>query len=118
MELDPVHEGVISDRTGMRGALAQGLEVNFAGSPDVLGGDGGEGKKFDQVYFDLTRPDPVAASLANPRLLPQPDRKRDVSGQDVIAQLRAELHTPDATWISEGTGGAGRYLDLRRDRWG
>jgi hypothetical protein len=33
-------------------------------------------------------------------LLPQSDGERDVSAQDVVAQLATELHAPDASWIA------------------
>ena len=80
----------------MRGALAQRLTVGLAGPSDVLAGDRRERDKLDGVDLDLTGPDPVAAALLDPWPLPQPDRERDVSGQDVVAQLTAELHVPDA----------------------
>jgi hypothetical protein len=35
--------------------------------------------------------------LLDSRALPQSDRQRDVSGQNVVAQLAAELHIGDAS---------------------
>ena len=96
MELDPVDEGVIVDRPRVRGAVAQGLAVGLAGTPDVCLGDRGERDELDRVNLDQTEADPVAAALPDLRPLPEPDRQRDIAGQDVIAQLAAELHTPDA----------------------
>ena len=93
MELDPVDEGVLVDRPRVRGAVAQGLAVGLAGSPDVRLGDRRERDKLDGVDLDLTGADPVAAALPDLWPLPQPDRQRDIAGQDVIAQLAAELHT-------------------------
>jgi hypothetical protein len=98
MELDPVDEGVLVDRPGVRGALAQSLAVGLAGLPDVCLGDRRERDKLDGVDLDQAGADPVAAALLDLWPLPQPNRQRDVAGQDVIAQLAAELHGPDASW--------------------
>ena len=98
MELDPVDERVLVDRPRVRGAVAQGLAVGLAGSPDVRLGDRRERDKLDGVDLDQTGADPVAPALLDLWPLPQPDRQRDIAGQDVIAQLAAELHTPDASW--------------------
>ena len=106
MELDPVHERVLVDRPRVRGAVAQGLAVGLAGAPDVLLGDRRERNELDGVDLDLTEPDPVAAALLDLWPLPQPDRQRDVAAQDVVAQLAAELHAPDASVRS--AAGAGR----------
>src|SRR3954453_19449930 len=92
MELDPVHQGVLVDRSRVRGALAQGLAVGLAGSPDVRLGDRRERDKLDGVDFDHAETNPVAAALLDVRPLPEADRQRDVASQDVIAQLAAELH--------------------------
>ena len=73
-------------------AAAQGLAVHLAGSPDVRLGNRRERDKLDGVDLDQTGPDPVAATLLDLWPLPQPDRQRDIAGQDVIAQLAAELH--------------------------
>jgi hypothetical protein len=72
--------------------------VGFARSSDVLVCDRRERNKLDGIDLDLTRADAVAAALLDPRPLPQSDRERDVSGQNVAAQLAAELHTRDAGW--------------------
>ena len=82
----------------MRGALAKRLTVGLAGLSDLFARDRRERDKLDGVDLDLTGPDPVAAALLDPWLLPQSDRERDVSGQDVVAQLAAELHVRDANW--------------------
>src|SRR4051812_27577871 len=92
MELDPVDEGVLVDRPRVRGAGAQGLAIGLAGLPDIRLGDRRERDELDRVDLDQTGPDPVAAALLDLRPLPQPDRQRDVAGQDVVAQLTAELH--------------------------
>src|SRR5690348_11730854 len=97
MELDPVDEGVLVDRPGVRGAVAQGLAVGLAGQGDVRLGDRREGDKLAGVDFDQAGANPVATALPDLWPLPQPDRQRDVAGQDVIAQLAAELHTRDAS---------------------
>jgi hypothetical protein len=98
MELDPVDEGVLVDRPRVRGAASQGLAVGLAGAPDVRLGDRSERNELDGVDLDQTRADPVAATLLDLWPLPQPDRQRDIAGQDVIAQLTTELHAPDASW--------------------
>jgi hypothetical protein len=48
--------------------------------------------QLDAVHLDQTEADPVAAAPLDLRPLPQPDRQHDIAGQDVIAQLVAELH--------------------------
>ncbi|MGO9971324.1 MAG: hypothetical protein ACLP01_00540 [Solirubrobacteraceae bacterium] len=98
MELDSVNERVLVDRPGVRGALAQRLAVGLAGSSDVLRGDSRERDKLNGVDLNLTGADPVAAALLDPWPLPQSNRERDVSGQDVVAQLTAEIHTRNAIW--------------------
>jgi hypothetical protein len=93
VELDPVDEGVLVDRPRVCGAVAQGLAVGFAGSPDVRLGDRRERDKLDGVDLDQTGADSVTAALLDLWPLPQPDRQRDIASQDVIAQLAAEFHT-------------------------
>jgi hypothetical protein len=97
MELDPVDERVLVHRPSMRGALAQALAVGLTGSPDIRLGDRRERDELDGVDLDQAGADPVAAALLDLWPLPQPDRDGDVAGQDVVAQLAAELHTPDAS---------------------
>ena len=97
MELDPVDEGVLVDRPSVRGALAQGLAVGLAGLPDVRLGDRRKRDKLDGIDLDQTGADPVTAALLDLWPLPQPDRHGDVASQDVIAQLAAELHSPDVS---------------------
>src|SRR6185436_16088728 len=97
VELDPVHERVLVDRPGVRGAVTQGLAVGLTGAPDVLLGDRRERDELDRVDLDHAEPDAVAPALLDLRPLPQPDRQRDVAAQDIVAQLAAELHTPDAS---------------------
>src|SRR4051812_30028594 len=97
MELDPVDEGVLVDRPRVGGAVAQGLAVGLAGQSDVRLGDRRERDKLDGVDLDQAGADPVAAPLLDLWPLPEPDRERDIAGQDVIAQLAAELHIRDAS---------------------
>ena len=92
MQLDPVDERLLADRPRVRGAPAQALAVELAGAPDVRLGDRGERDQLDGIDLDQTGPDPVAATLLDLRPLPEPDRHRDLAGQDVVAQLAAELH--------------------------
>jgi hypothetical protein len=97
VELDPVDERVLVDRARVRGAVAQRLAVGLAGPPDIRLGDRREWDQLDGVYLDQARADPVAAALLDLKPLPQPDRQRDLAGQDRIAQLATELHGPDAS---------------------
>jgi hypothetical protein len=69
VELDPVDERVVVDRSGVRGALAQRLAVGLAGSPDVFPGDRRERDTFNRIDLDLTQADAVATALFDPRLL-------------------------------------------------
>src|ERR1700761_2701822 len=99
----------------MGGPPAQRLTVGLTGLSNVLGSDRREREKLDGVDLYLTGADPVAATALDPRPLPQPDRKRDVSGQDVVAQLRAELHarSPSAhEELEPGAPGAATAADL------
>jgi hypothetical protein len=75
------------DRFGVCGALAQYLAVRLAGFSDVLPGDRREWDELDAVDLDLTGAYLVAAALLEPGPLPQSDRERDVSSQEVVAQL-------------------------------
>ena len=100
MELNPIDERVLVDRPGVRGTPAQRLAVGLAGSSNVLRGDRRERDKLDGIDLDLTGADPVAAALLDTWLLPQSDGERDVSAEDVVAQLATELHAPDASWIA------------------
>ena len=97
MKLNAIDERVLLDRSGVRGAPAQRLPVGLTGSSDVLPRDRREGNTLNRVDLDLTRADPVATALPDQRPPPQPNRERDVSGQNVAAQLATELHTRDAT---------------------
>ncbi len=98
MELNAIDKRVLVDRARVRGALSQRVAVGFAGSADVMRGDRRERDQLDGVDLDLTETDSVAAALLDPWPLPQANRKRDVSGQDVGSQLAAELHSRDASW--------------------
>jgi hypothetical protein len=97
VEFNSIDERVLVDRPSVRCAAAQRLAVGFARSSDVLAGDRREGHELEGVDLDLTGADPLAAALLDPRPLPQSNRERDVSGQNVAAQLAAELHTRDAS---------------------
>jgi hypothetical protein len=97
VEFNSINERFLGDRPSVRGAPAQCLAVGFARASDIDAGDLSERDKLDSVDLDLTGPDSVAAALLDLRPLPQSDRERDVSGQNVVAQLAAELHTQDAS---------------------
>src|SRR3954468_8670277 len=93
MQLDAVDEGVLVDRSRVRGAVAQGLAVGLAGQANVPLGDRGERDELDRVHLNQPRTDAVAAALLDLWPLPQPDRQGDIAPQDGIAQVAAELHT-------------------------
>jgi hypothetical protein len=105
VELNSIDERVLIDRPGVRGALAQCLAVGFAGSSDVLRGDRCEWDKLDGIDLDLAGADPVAATLLDPWLLPKSNGERDVTGEDVVAQLTAELHARHASDVSDRARG-------------
>jgi hypothetical protein len=92
VKLNSINQRVLVNRPGVRGALAHRLAVRLAGPSDVPLSDRRERDKLDGVDLDLTESNPVAAALLDPWALPQPDGERDVSCQDVVAQLTAELH--------------------------
>ena len=98
MKLNAVDKRVLLNRPGVRGALSQRLAVGLAGSSDVLPGDRRERDKLNRVDLDLTKANPVATALLDLWPLPQSDRERDVSGQNVAAQLAAELHARDVSF--------------------
>ena len=100
MELNSIDERVLVDRPRVCGTLAQRLEVGLAGSSDVARGDRRERDELDGIDLDLARADPVAATLLDPWPLPQSNGERDVTGQDVVAQLGAELHARDASYVA------------------
>jgi hypothetical protein len=97
VEFDSVNERVLVYGSSVRGALAQCLTVELAGTSDIVLGDSREWDELDGIDLDLTLTDPITAALPHLRPGPQPDRERDVSSQDVIAQLAAELHTMNAS---------------------
>jgi hypothetical protein len=92
VELDPVQQGVGTDGTRVSGSSAKGLGIGFPGESQVRLVDRGERDQLDRVDLDLTGADPIAATGLDFRSLPQPERHRDVAGQDVGAQFLAELH--------------------------
>src|SRR3954468_10734792 len=59
-----------------------------------------------------------APALLDLRPLPEPDRQRDVAGQDVVAQLAAELHLADASCRASGRQRASRAGAVRHLRRG
>lgn len=112
MELNPVDERVLVDRPGVRGPLAQRLAVGLTGASHILFGNGRERDKLDGVDLDLAKTDPVAAALPNPGPLPQADREGDVSRQDVVAQLAAEVHIGDASAPPGSDLGCGKIAPI------
>ena len=98
VKLDPVDERVLVDRPGVCGALAQRLAVGLTGSPDVTSGDRRERDELDRVDLNFTQTNAVTTARLDPGPLPESDRQRDVSGEDVVAQLAAEVHAQDASW--------------------
>src|SRR3984957_5735669 len=94
MELDPVQQGVISDRAGVRGPPAQCFPVLLPGPADVVGGDGRERHQLHARHLDLRGADRVPAALLDLGTAPQPERHRDVARHHRVAQFPAELHRP------------------------
>lgn len=95
MKLDAIYERVLIDRSGVRGTLSQRLAVDLAGPWHVRCGDRGEWNQLHGVDLNLARANPVMAARLDLRPFPQTDRERDISRQNVIAQLAAELHRRD-----------------------
>jgi hypothetical protein len=101
VELNSIDERVLIDWPGVGGTLAQRLAIGLAGSSHVLSGDRRERQKLDGIDLDLTGAHPVAATLLDPWLLPESNGERDVTGQDVVAQLAAELHARHASYVAQ-----------------
>jgi hypothetical protein len=53
MELDPVHQRLVCDRSGVCGPPPQRLTVGLSGSRDILRRHCGEGEQLDGVDLDL-----------------------------------------------------------------
>lgn len=94
VELDPVHEGVVVNRARVRGTTLQGLQIDFAGAPEVVGIDGGERDQLYRLDLDHAQSDRVLMSRDDLRRAPQPEGHRDHPRQDVLSQLPTELHPP------------------------
>lgn len=131
VELDPVDQGVVGNRTGVRCPLAKRLQIRLTGLPDVRRSHRAEWDQFDRVDLDRGRPDRVPAARPHPRPLPQPERNGDVARYDVVAQLPAKLHhsrvkiAPNnlsrvSAWypdrVTEGCAGAAA-ADRRKQEW-
>src|SRR4051812_4487337 len=95
VELDPVHERVVVDGAGVRGAGAHGLEVGLTAPPDVGRGDGAERHQLHLVDLDRAGSDPVAAPDLRLRPRPESVRERDRAVEHRVPQLGAEVHACD-----------------------
>lgn len=80
VELDPVEQCVVPDGTGVSGSAAQRFEVGFTSAKQLGLVDRGERNELDRIYFDLSAPDPIAATDLDLGSAPQPERDRHVTG--------------------------------------
>ena len=120
MKLDPIHQCALVDRAGMRGTLTQRLAVGLAGPSHVGRGHCGERDQLDCIDLDLTRADSITTTGLHLRLLPEPDRERDISRQNVIARSRlnstAVTLPAERTEAFRGVSSRGRPLGRCRAR--
>ena len=72
----------------MRGPPAERLAVGLAGESHVLRSDRRERDKLDRVNLDLTEADAVPAARLYPGPLPEPNRERNVAGEDIAPVIR------------------------------
>jgi hypothetical protein len=92
MELEPIQQCVLTDRSGMGGPSSKRVEVHFAGASDISGSDGSERHQLDGVDHDRPCTDAVTTARLRLWTTPETERDGDLSGQHAIAQLGAELH--------------------------
>jgi hypothetical protein len=114
VELDAIHECVVIDRSGVRSALTQRFAVGFPSESHVRSGDRGERDELDGVDLNLAGTNPIVTTRLDARPLPQPDRERDLSRQNVISQLAAEVHRRDATGVASAGNDAMTTTDRRQ----
>ena len=94
MELDPIQDRFIFDRTSVGGPSSECFEVCFAGSVDVGVVYESERDQFDRVNLDLAATNAVPTPRFHLRPSPQTERHRDVTRHDRVTKLAAELHGP------------------------
>ena len=79
VELHPVEQGVVGDRAGVGGPLAQGLHVFLATAAQVGCRNGGKGHQFYGVDLDISRADGITAADPDLGAPPQPEGDGDVA---------------------------------------
>ena len=92
MEFHPVQQGVVSDRAGVGGPLAQGFPVAFPAAADVAWRDGGKGHQFHGVDLDPRGTGAIPAPGPDFGPAPQPEGHGDVARRHGVPQVLAELH--------------------------
>jgi hypothetical protein len=97
MEFDAVHECVVADWPGVRGAGPQRLAIWLAAAAHVSARDRRERQKLNRGHLDDCSCDRVAPADTHLRAPPEPDRDRDAAGGNLITQVGAELHAFNAT---------------------
>jgi hypothetical protein len=103
------------DRTGMSCPLLQRLTIGLARRTNILRRDRLEGHQFHTVDFDLAGATSIAPPRSHSWCLPEPNRERDLTGQDPRSKLLAELHGSRVfvcSWSYDSAHGAsmiGRY---------
>src|SRR6476620_10517825 len=92
VELDAVHQRLVVDRSRVRGARPERLEIPFTRSTYVGSCDTRERDHLHRIDFDPYRAGNVLTAYLDLWPLPEPERQRDASRGDSVAQLGAELH--------------------------
>ena len=92
VEFHPVQQGVVGDRAGVGGPLAQGFPVAFPAAADVAWRDGGKGHQFHGVDLDPRGTGAIPAPGPDFGPAPQPEGHGDVARHHSVTQILAELH--------------------------
>jgi hypothetical protein len=92
VEFHPVQQGVVGDRAGVGGPLAQGFPVAFPAAADVAWRDGGKGHQFHGVDLDPRGTGAIPAPGPDFGPAPQPEGHGDVARRHGVPQVLAELH--------------------------
>ncbi len=79
VELHPVEQGVLADRTSMGRPRTKRFPIPFARPPHILGRDRAKRHHLHRVDLDPRRPDRIPARHLDLRPLPQSERHRDAS---------------------------------------
>src|ERR1035438_3502495 len=106
MELHPVQQRVVNDRTRVGRPLAQGFPVSFPGPADVGQRNSAKGHQVHGVHLDLRRTDRVTAPLSDLRPPPETEGHGDAARYHLVPQLPAELHKTMLGWLPPGAAGS------------